>query len=327
MSHSFSPEPDSSDRRSDESVRSPFAEVAGRFANWLAGGEPTDADGDVDLDPTRNGARRAGPTTRVFRSPGTMSAPAGGTRSATALADPLTDHDLSEELEGEPEPASRFPLAPLGYNRTAVDEHLSRLEREVAELRALRQPAMSITEELEWIGEQTASILVVAHDKAHETTLRAQEQAERTVAEAAASAAAIVESARRRLGELDAETDQVWHERERLLDDVRIVSVALADLADEAAERFPAADGAAAGADEPPPTPDPQATRPFSAQDVADATGGSTAAAAFSAPDADRSQEPDRPEPPDADRSQEPDRPEPPEAGGGDRDPDGPMSD
>jgi hypothetical protein len=317
MSHSFSPEPDSSDRRSDESVRSPFAEVAGRFANWLAGGEPTDADGDVDLDLTGDGGRRAGPPTRVFRSSGTMSAPAGGSRSATAprsataLAEPLTDHDRSQELEAEPEPTSRFPLAPLGYNRTAVDEHLGRLEREVAELRALRQPAMSITEELEWIGEQTASILVVAHDKAHETTLRAQEQAERTVAEAAASAAAIIESARRRLGELDAETDQVWHERERLLDDVRVVSVALADLADEAAERFPTVDGAGAGADEPSPAPDAQATRPFSAQDVAEATGGSTAAAAFSAPDVDRAGEPDRPEPP--------------EAGGEPGDPDGPM--
>jgi hypothetical protein len=293
MSHSFSPEPDASDRRSAESVRSPFAEVAGRFANWLAGVQPTDADAEFDLDGPGEAEHRSAPPTRVFRAGGAMSAPAAESRTATALADPLTDTEPSEELDTEPEPTSRFPLAPLGYNRAAVDEHLGRLERELTELRALRQPAMSITEELEWIGEQTASILVVAHDKAHETTLRAQEQAERTIAEATASATAIVEAARRRLGELDAETDQVWHERERLLDDVRVVSVALADLADEAAERFPVVDGSALGGDEAESPAPAQATRPFSAQEVADATGGSSATAEFPAAEADPAREGD----------------------------------
>jgi hypothetical protein len=95
---------------------------------------------------------------------------------------------------------------------------------------------------LERIGEQTASILVVAHDQAHETTRQAQEQAERCVADAAANAMTITAQAKQRLRELDSETDSVWRERERLLEDVRVVSAALAALADQAAERFPAAD-------------------------------------------------------------------------------------
>jgi hypothetical protein len=187
--------------------RSPFADVAGRVANWFAGTErPRDEALESSYEPE--------PDPDPFRE-------------LTAGAD-----------SGEP---SRFPVAPFGYNRAVVDEHLFGLERELAELRAQRQPEVSVTEELERIGEQTASILVVAHDQAHETTRLAQEQAERCVNDAAANAVAITTEAKERLRELDGETDSVWRERERLLEDVRAVSSALASLADQASERFPAA--------------------------------------------------------------------------------------
>jgi cell division septum initiation protein DivIVA len=140
----------------------------------------------------------------------------------------------------EPEGVS-FPTAALGYNRDAVDEHIADLEQEIAELRERIDPPVSITEEIERLGEQTASILVVAHDKAHETARRAQERAARAVREAAEDADRITAAAQRRLRELDEETDAVWRERERLLEDVREVSRTLATLADAAAERFPAA--------------------------------------------------------------------------------------
>jgi hypothetical protein len=154
------------------------------------------------------------------------------------VREPATSPPVTDET-------TRFPVAALGYNRAAVDEHLMGLERELAELRAERpEPPISVTEELERIGEQTASILVVAHDKAHETTQLAQEQAERCVADAAANAVAITAEAKQRLSELDGETDSVWRERERLLEDIRVVSASLATLADEASERFPAADQA-----------------------------------------------------------------------------------
>jgi cell division septum initiation protein DivIVA len=197
-----------------EPPRSPFAAVAGRFANWITGADQlpvVPAHGDDDPDPMRE------------------------------LAVPIEEQQAPSQNAPSPEPPSRFPAAPLGYNRAAVDEHIFGLERELSELRAARQPAISITEELERIGEQTASILVVAHDQAHETTRLAREQAEQCVADAAANAVAITSEAKERLTELDSETDAVWRERERLLDDVRIVSAALSSLADEASVRFPAA--------------------------------------------------------------------------------------
>jgi hypothetical protein len=157
-------------------------------------------------------------------------------------ADEQVDELMPELMGGDG--SARFPVAPLGYNRQAVDERLVDLESELAELReALAQAShgeapMSIQEELERIGEETASILVVAHDKAHETTQMAQAQAERCIADAAANAAAITEEATRRLQELEAETDGIRRHRERLIADVRTVSGSLQSLADDAERRF-----------------------------------------------------------------------------------------
>ncbi|HET9125391.1 MAG TPA: DivIVA domain-containing protein [Solirubrobacteraceae bacterium] len=175
---------------------------------------------------------RPGPGARPARS---------GARAAWApTASPeRDDREAPEEDEGETEVG--FPIAALGYNRQAVDSHIAALEQEIAELRECVDPPLSITEEIERLGEQTASILVVAHDKAHETARRAQEQAARAVREAAEDAERITEAAQRRLRRLDEETDAVWRERERLLEDVREISRTLNTLADAAAERFPAA--------------------------------------------------------------------------------------
>ena len=151
--------------------------------------------------------------------------------------------DANPGHDHEPDSAGRFATAPLGYNRHAVDRHIAALEDELDRLRAVVDPPPpSINEEIERLGEQTASILVVAHDKAHETARWAQEQAMQAVTDATRDAERITTEAERRLRELDEETDAVWRERERLLDDVRGVSRSLATLAEEAGERFPAAE-------------------------------------------------------------------------------------
>ncbi len=155
--------------------------------------------------------------------------------------DPLGPDTLGPEagspLESEDELA--FPVGRLGYNRVAVDARIAELERELEELRAV-PPQPSITEEIERLGEQTASILVVAHDQAHETTRLAQEQADRCIANAASNAVALTEEAKATLRNIDEETDAVWRERDRLIDDARSVGAALISLAASAAERFPA---------------------------------------------------------------------------------------
>jgi hypothetical protein len=144
----------------------------------------------------------------------------------------------ADDRGGHEEPAM-FPIDPLGYSRAAVEARIFELERQLRELRSGGEPA-SITEELERLGEQTASILVVAHDQAKETTRRAQEQAQRKLADAERSAVSITQRAEQRLRTLDDETDAIWAERERLLEDTRAVGNALIALAQAAQDRFPA---------------------------------------------------------------------------------------
>ncbi len=133
----------------------------------------------------------------------------------------------------------RFPTALHGYDREAVDEHLAALEQEIDELRARRLPAPTVEAEIERVGEETTAILKVAHEQAAEITRRAQTQADKCVADAAANAVAMTEDAKRKLRQLDSETDAVWAERGRLIEDVRNVATALFSLAEDAADRFP----------------------------------------------------------------------------------------
>ena len=202
-------------------------------------------DGERDDARPRVGARMTHLRDRVREAlAGLELGPAA--RAATPAADPdeTQAFDVLDEVPHADEPTvpSRFAVAPLGYSRPAVDEHVAALERELSQLRATRadaKPAISVTEEIERLGEQTASILVVAHDQAHETTRLAQERAERCVSDAAENALAITEQAKRRVEALDVETDVVWQERARLLADARAVAQELIALVQRAEERFP----------------------------------------------------------------------------------------
>jgi hypothetical protein len=182
---------------------------------------------------------------------------AGETSEYDVLADPPPE----DEPAGRAEPleAPRFPVGALGYNRGAVDEYIADMERELVELREQARPGgISITEEIERLGEQTASILVVAHDQANETTRLARDQADRCIANAASNAVAMTEKAKSQLRELDLETDAVWRERRRLVEDVRTTATALFALAEDAIERFPEDERPVDDASAPPaPTPAP----------------------------------------------------------------------
>jgi hypothetical protein len=142
------------------------------------------------------------------------------------------------------EPAKgRFRTALHGYDRDAVDDHVAGLEQEIAQLAAQlatkRSPTSAVEAELERVGAETSAILKVAHEQAAEITRRARGEADRCVADAAANAVAMTEDANRKLRQLDTETDAVWAERMRLIEDVRNVATSLFSLAEDASDRFP----------------------------------------------------------------------------------------
>ena len=136
--------------------------------------------------------------------------------------------------------ASRFPIALEGYDRAAVDLHLSELERELAQLRTSPPQDTAVAAEINKIGEQTSTILMTAHEQAQQITWRAKSQADHCIAEAASRAMAMTQQSEQRLRQLDAETDAIWSERAQLIEDVRGVASALTTLAEESARRFPA---------------------------------------------------------------------------------------
>lgn len=191
------------------------------------------------------------PTKR--RSPGSRIADFGDriARSFAGLERPKAQGPVWAPADGHGQPEDdqstaqweqiqpQFPLVRHGYDPTAVDEYLAELEQELHDLRSRPAGDRAIAEEIDRIGEQTAAILRVAHDKAAEVTREAHAQADKMLSDAASNALAISEGATRQLRELDSETETIWHERARLIEDVRGVATALFTLAEDAAERYP----------------------------------------------------------------------------------------
>lgn len=150
-----------------------------------------------------------------------------------------------------------FPIVLRGYDRLAVDAYVKRTSQLVAELQATRSPEAAVRRGLERVGEEVAGILQRAHDAASEITAHSRGDAEDRLEKARAEAAQITAGAERRLKELDTETDRIWAERQRIVEDAQTLARQLLELAQSAAARFPAADDADTSHDSPEPVAEP----------------------------------------------------------------------
>jgi vacuolar-type H+-ATPase subunit H len=135
-----------------------------------------------------------------------------------------------------------FPLALRGYDRLAVDAYVRKTSQLVAELQATRSPEAAIRRALERVGEEVSGILQRAHETAEQITAQSRSEAEDRLDAARKEATEIVAGAQNRLKELDAETDRIWAERHRIVEDTRDLARQLLGLSDSAAERFPPAE-------------------------------------------------------------------------------------
>ncbi len=135
-----------------------------------------------------------------------------------------------------------FPIVLRGYDRLAVDAYVRRTSQLVAELHATHSPETAVRRALERVGEQISGILQRAHETAEELTTESRREAEERLERAREEAAQITAQARGRLKELDVDTDRIWAERQRIVDDARELSRQLVQLADAAAARFPPAE-------------------------------------------------------------------------------------
>jgi DivIVA domain-containing protein len=162
-----------------------------------------------------------------------------------------TEHSLIQEitaplarLPDDPVPDVadvEFPMALRGYDRLAVDAYVRKTSQLVAELQATRSPEAAVRRALARVGEEVSGILQRAHETADQITTQSRSEADERLEAARQEASEIVSGAHHRVTELDSETDRIWGERHRIVEDTRELASQLLALADSAAERFPAA--------------------------------------------------------------------------------------
>jgi vacuolar-type H+-ATPase subunit H len=144
-----------------------------------------------------------------------------------------------------------FPIVIRGYDRIAVDAYVKKTSQLVAELQATRSPEAAVRRALERVGEEVAGILQRAHETASQITAQSRSEAEDRLQAAREEAAQITAGAEDRTKELDLETDRIWEERLRIVEDARELARQLLTLAEAAARRFPAEETASTEVVEP----------------------------------------------------------------------------
>jgi cell division septum initiation protein DivIVA len=138
-----------------------------------------------------------------------------------------------------------FPIVLRGYDRLAVDAYVKKTSQLVAELQATRSPEAAVRRAIERVGEQISGILQRAHETAGQITAQSRREAEDRLEVARHEAHEITVAAEQRVRDLDAETDRIWGERQRIVENARELARQLLSIAEEAATRFPPAEEAA----------------------------------------------------------------------------------
>ncbi len=179
-----------------------------------------------------------------------------------------TEHAILQEITGPLEtlpddPLAQvsvdFPTALRGYDRMAVDDYVRHTRQLVAELQVTRSPESAVRRALERVGEQISGILQRAHETAEQITAQSRVEAGERIDQARAEADRVAGSAEQRVRDLDADTDRIWLERQRIVADAEDLAAQLLALARTAAARFP--EDAEPGAGDQPEA-GPQATEP-----------------------------------------------------------------
>lgn len=186
-----------------------------------------------------------------------------------------SEHELIQEItapfaavrenpEADPGEAD-FPLVLRGYDRVAVDAYIKQARQLIDDLRAVSSPEAAVRRALERVGEEVSGILQRAHETAEKITGQSRSEAEdrleaargeageiraeaaRELDAARRDAAGIRAQAEQQLTDLDAETDRIWAERHRIVEDARELARQLEALANAGAERFPPAEDTETG--------------------------------------------------------------------------------
>lgn len=142
-----------------------------------------------------------------------------------------------------------FPLAVRGYDRQAVESFLEEVAGLVGELEGRQSRETVVQRALDEVGVETAGILQRAHQTADEIAARSRSQAEGRIQRAEREAEILRRQAEEYSEKVVVDTQLLWEERQRLLEDIRQLADEVLATADEAAERVTLPEGLA---EEPP---------------------------------------------------------------------------
>ncbi len=102
-----------------------------------------------------------------------------------------------------------FPGSVRGYDRRAVDAHIKRVNRVIAELKVRSSPPAAVRHALEQAGEKVQGLLQAARDAAEEMMASARLEAEESTARAKAEAAELVVNTSAEADRVKAEADEL----------------------------------------------------------------------------------------------------------------------
>jgi DivIVA domain-containing protein len=101
-----------------------------------------------------------------------------------------------------------FPVSVRGYDRRAVDDHIKRVNRVIAELKVSASPPAAVRHALDQAGEKVEGLLKAAREAAEEITSSARQEAEEGSARAKAEAAEFVVNTSAEADRMRAEADE-----------------------------------------------------------------------------------------------------------------------
>jgi DivIVA domain-containing protein len=153
------------------------------------------------------------------------------TQASEPLKPDFTSDELREHVPAEVR-SPTFAVGVRGYDRTAVDAYVKRVNRVIAELEVSRSPQAAVRHALDRVGQQTITVLQEARESADGLMAAARQEADEGRSRAKEEAAKLVVNA-------SAEADKTKKEAEELLRATREkASELLARARAEAAEKL-----------------------------------------------------------------------------------------
>jgi DivIVA domain-containing protein len=102
-----------------------------------------------------------------------------------------------------------FPVSVRGYDRRAVDAHIQRVNRVIAELKVSGSPPAAVRHALEQAEEKVQALLQAAREAAEEITASARQEAEESTTRAKAEAAELIVNTSAEADRVKAEADDL----------------------------------------------------------------------------------------------------------------------